>query len=231
MEKIYDLGDTEIYCEIYKEINSRMYIFIGEGRALIVDPCISEETVDFFKAERISHLLIILTHEHYDHISGVNYLRERFDTEVIASTTCAKMTISPRKNQAQYFRALMRILNKNTDLLEYYDENYSCEVDETFDGEYIFNWQQHTLQLTETPGHSEGSICILVDNEIVFTGDSLVNVAGEKIIVKGMGSSREDYLEKTTPYLQSLPDKVIVFPGHGDIAPLADLKVDIENFK
>ncbi len=228
MKKIYDLGQTEIYCEIYKVIDSRMYILINENKALIVDPCISEDVVALLKERQIADILIILTHEHYDHISGVNYLRERFDVIVLASEPCSEMTIDPKKNRARYFEFLIEISGGDLNLLEYYDKNYICAVDETFESQKLVQWQGHEFELTYTPGHSKGSICILLDKKIVFTGDSLVN--GHKVITKGNTGSKKDYLAYAKPYLDVLPAELMAFPGHGEIENLGKLRDEFGDF-
>ncbi len=228
MKKIYDLGKTEIYCEIFKVIDSRMYILINENKALIVDPCISEDVAALLKDRQVEDILVILTHEHYDHISGVNYLRERFDVTVIASETCAEMTIDPKKNRARYFEFLIEVSGGDLSLLENHDKTYSCSVDQTFKNQKLVKWQEHQFELTYTPGHSRGSICILLDKEIVFTGDSLVN--GHKVITNGTSGSKKDYSLYAKPYIDALPAELMVFPGHGEIGNLGRVRDEFGDF-
>ena len=57
-------------------IDSNMYVILENKKALIIDPCVSEEAKEYLKSEQVKEILVLLTHEHYDHISGVNWLRE-----------------------------------------------------------------------------------------------------------------------------------------------------------
>ena len=47
-----------------------------------------------------------------------------------------------------------------------FDEEYSCFADIGFEGIYDFIWEGISLHLVETPGHSKGSICVLVNNQL-----------------------------------------------------------------
>lgn len=51
--------------------------------------------------------------------------------------------------------------------------DYSCQADRSFEDHLTLEWQGNKIRLFECPGHSLGSICILVNNEILFSGDRL----------------------------------------------------------
>lgn len=91
---------------------------------------------------------------------------------------------------------------------------YSCEADEIFNGKKEWNFESHKIVMQETPGHSKGSICILVDEEILFSGDTLVT--GHETILRLPGGSKKDFASITLPYLESLDREIMVYPGHGE---------------
>ena len=160
---------------------------------------------------------MILTHEHYDHISGVNWLKENFENVcVLCSQLCADALDNPCRNLSEFWEVLfigkeeeIRECVKNMNIQPYY-----CKADETFEGEYEFIWQEHKVFLKETPGHSKGSICILVDEKILFSGDTLVT--GHETILRLPGGSKKDFAGITLPYLESLDKEIMVYPGHGE---------------
>lgn len=199
-------------------IDSRMYIIVFIDIAVIIDPNTDEEAFLFLEKRQITHCYIILTHEHYDHISGVNKFRERFNCTVICSKKCGENIKAAKKNLAAYFDVLLTCSNlKMPTGFLFEDYNYSCTADIVFQEKYILNLGSDELILTETPGHSEGSICIVMDNVILFSGDSLLNVP---VITKLPGGSRKEYEQITLPYLRELSKSLIVYPGHGDIFPI-----------
>ena len=72
---------------------------------------------------------------------------------------------------------------------------------------------EHLIRLYSTPGHSLGSICAVVDDKCIFTGDSLLNVP---VVTKLPGGSKKDYFEKTKVFFSKFDDDILVFPGHGN---------------
>ena len=80
------------------------------------------------------------------------------------------------------------------------------------------------IRLIHTPGHSPGSICILINDKYIFTGDGLVE--GNKVITKLPGGDRKKYNEITKPFLEKLSNQVVVFPGHGDEGVMRDFRIE-----
>ena len=58
-----------------------MYILEENNHYVLIDPCIIE--LPFVNASNIDY--IFLTHEHYDHVSGVNYWRDQSGASVVCS--------------------------------------------------------------------------------------------------------------------------------------------------
>ncbi len=210
-----------IYTYDFYPIDSRMYILLEHSKALVIDPCISEEALQLLRENDVEELLVLLTHEHYDHISGVNWFREHISSvEVFCSEKCAEALPEPSKNFSDFWEVLF--LGKDEDTQEYVKnmniQSYSCEADRTFEEECRMLWEGHSLWLKRTPGHSAGSICILLDENILFSGDSLVT--GYPTILRFPGGSRKDFKSVTIPFLESLDQETIVYPGHGEKQPL-----------
>lgn len=210
-----------IYTYDFYPIDSRMYILLENKKTLMIDPCASDEALQLLEENNVTEILILLTHEHYDHISGVNWLRERFPSvHVWCSLACAAALPKPSKNLSSFWEILF--IGKDEETQEYVRnmniQPYSCTADSTFENEYELSWEGHSLFLKETPGHSKGSICILMDKNILFSGDSLVT--GYPTVTRLPGGSKKDYAEITLPWFQSLDSSIMVYPGHGEKQPL-----------
>jgi glyoxylase-like metal-dependent hydrolase (beta-lactamase superfamily II) len=68
------------------------------------------------------------------------------------------------------------------------------------------------LHILYTPGHSNDSICVIVDEESIFTGDTLfVGNCGRVDLPGGNASAMFDSLHNK---LANLNDSLIVYPGH-----------------
>lgn len=203
-----------IYRFIFEPINSNMYIIVKSNQALVVDPFFDDCIKKFIQNNEITDVTILLTHEHYDHISGVNGFRELCDCTVFSNQYTKEKVMSPNNNLSKYFMALF--INKPVEeeiARKKYIENYVCKVDVSFIGNYEMIWNDLSIAMQETPGHTDGSICIMIDGEYVFTGDTLVE--GNKIITRLPGGSKKKYFEYTKPYLTSLGKNIFVLPGHG----------------
>ena len=89
---------------------------------------------------------------------------------------------------------------------------YIDQLEETFFIEEI------PVKILHTPGHSPGSVCILVENNI-FTGDTLMKgLLGRTDLPGGNKQDLTLSLEK----LKDLPGNIIIYPGHGPETILSD---------
>lgn len=217
MKCSYLIADHTVYVFTMPVVNSNMYILLEKDSALIIDPFISREAKELLSNLKVQYCTILLTHEHYDHISGVNYFRKNFFCRVICTKTCADRISDPKKNTSAYFPALF--LSKETseqeEILKMFDTNYQCYADEFYLGELQIQWNHLTLNLSETPGHSPGSQIIDIEKKWYFTGDSLI--PGESVITRLPGGSRKDYEHIVIPYLRKISSDSIIFPGHGNV--------------
>lgn len=206
----FTIDGVEIHRYVFEPISSNMYIIIKNNTALIIDPHVNEEADGMLRQYEVDKIWIILTHEHFDHISGVNYFRENWSCTVICGQRAKDRLPDPSKNLAMYYEVLF--INKECEKIEF-DTEYRCYADIGFEGEYEFDWNGIDVHLVETPGHSKGSICIVMNKKYIFTGDSLVE--DNEIITRLPGGSKEEYLSITKPFLDRLDKNMIVFPGHG----------------
>ena len=123
-----------------------------------------------------------------------------------------KILKSSRKNLSRYFDAFCELQTWVTVEEPVVNIDYSCQADRSFEDHLTLEWQGNKICLFECPGHSLGSICILVNNEILFSGDSLFR---DYPTTTGLpGGSKKKWQEKSLPLLKSLPEDVFVYPGH-----------------
>lgn len=73
-----------------------MYLIIEGTRAIVIDPY-----DDTSVAAGLTIDYILLTHEHYDHISGVKAWKARTNATVICSKACSTRISNPKGNLAR----------------------------------------------------------------------------------------------------------------------------------
>ena len=133
---------------------------------------------------------ILLTHGHMDHTGGVDELAAVYNVPVALSEMDEKMTLEDKR--------LYGILHKKAEI------NITEKV--------VFNIGSHEVKCIETPGHTPGGVCFLVD-DMLFTGDTLF--AGSIGRTDLAGGDFDTLMSSIKVKLMSLKDDTIVFPGHG----------------
>ena len=229
--------DHELYRFVLPLMTSNMYVMISGNEALIIDPNPSPDALKLLKDNHIKKITVILTHEHFDHISGVNGLREYASSvlgggecTVYADKACAEAVKDPGRNLSRFFEAMFILRSEEERMMaaEVFDSRYFCEADVCFEEIMELSWDDLRCVLRETPGHSAGSICVEIrdaDDSLlaVATGDSLVE--GNKVITRFPGGSKADYNNITRPYLESIGPDILILPGHGEISLMRNLEL------
>lgn len=190
-------------------MSSNCYLLVDEAtmHCICIDPG-SEKSlreIDYIEKNELTLDYIILTHEHTDHTWGCNALVEKFGARVVCSEVC-------KENLANEFQAYFLLYYDNPDY------HYTvCNVDKTTEElGGALNWQGHSLKFVYTPGHSMGSICILVEG-MLFTGDTVMQT---KPYINKRNGSKEKFKESIEMILDMFDGNQVIYPGHGDLFKL-----------
>ncbi len=214
-----------VYRSIWNAMNSNMFVILKDAQALIIDSNIDEELISLFKKNQIRQVSIILTHEHYDHTFGVPWLQEQFDATLICNRPCAVRVAEGRRNIPRLvsFVLSQRDQEDGGNRYEEFKKMYkpfTLHADIIYDSPCEFELLGLKFKATQTPGHSPGSWCLVVDDSFVITGDCLIQ--NTPVLERFKESSPEDYRNITLPYLKGLDENLYVLPGHGDPFVLKD---------
>ena len=200
-------------------LDTNSYLLEEDKHLLIIDPAVHTAVLE--KCRNAASVTVLLTHEHFDHIGGLNQIREVCSPTcvVIAGKICSDWIQGAKTNLSAYADVLAELGGKQ--IPEHWSP-FSCKAaDITFDNHYAFHWMGHRVELFSTPGHSAGSCCIVLD-DILFVGDTVLE---NNLMVKFPGSSKKLYREVTVPLLEKLllgalasENRVThVYPGHGEV--------------
>ncbi len=150
---------------------------------------------------------IILTHTHFDHIYGINELLEQFpDSRIYVANEIGKEALYDAKKNASRYTEYGPIVIKDT-------------ADVRMPEPLMTLWPDVVMQVMWTPGHSEDSLCFVVDN-MMFTGDTLIN--NVRTVTKLRGGSEEKLKRSMAQISQFVKRGFVIFPGHGEVFNLDD---------
>lgn len=225
---IFKYDDLLVYRSIYAPVSSNMFVLISGSEAIVFDPNENDELLQLFHEKSVERVHILLTHGHYDHISGVLWLKEHTQAEVYCQERCADRLANSKRPLSRLVALVLAEQDRKDGGHRYQDfkksyKPFTIEADITFEKEDWLKFGELEFKVTSTPGHSEGSTCYILNDRLVFTGDTLLEV--NAAITRFPGGNTKDYHEIALPYLQSLDKKMIVMPGHGDPFVLSETKI------
>ena len=146
---------------------------------------------------------IILTHEHFDHCWGVNYLLANFPAaQLVATKHCAEWVEKPWN----YFNQL------------YYNSEEMYQIEQVDihveDIDWNLLWGDVPVVFINTPGHSDKGICIEIGGSL-FTGDTILYQT-KPLLKKKYGASKDELKQSIEKIYHSYPGDTKVYPGHGE---------------
>ena len=166
------------------------YLLANDTEAVVIDPGYEADTIlDALAGKTLK--AILLTHGHFDHVGAVK--------ELVAETGCevwihaAEATMPPMVTAGPLY------------FTHTYDE-----------GDTVSPIAGLELTVLHTPGHTPGSVCLLMGNEM-FSGDTLFACSFGRTDLPG-GDPRK--MMESLRRLASLQGNFFIHPGHGDSTTL-----------
>lgn len=157
-----------------------------------------DKAVDFLVNENLKLHYVLETHAHADHLSGSQFIKEKYPT--------AKLAIGAEIQSVQ--KTFKHLFN-----FKEFNEN-GIQFDLLLkDNEELHAGSLH-IKTLYTPGHTPACVSYLINNEAVFTGDVLfMHDYGTGRCDFPGGSSSAMY-DSVTKRLYTLPDSTEVYVGH-----------------
>lgn len=194
--------------KILKTVNTfareNTYYLVNDQACLVIDPG-SDTDVICQKLTEINKPVaaILLTHAHYDHIMGVDVVREMFGQPLVyVSEKEESWLYTPTENLSG--------LSRHNDMADVIIK----PADHYFKYEEPYDIAGFHFQVLRTPGHSHGGVSfVFPKEELVFSGDALFKEAIGRTDLPT--SNFEDLITSIKTQLFTLPKHYMVYPGHG----------------
>lgn len=176
-------------------LDTNCYLLSENGNGIVIDAGFEADRIlETAKSLNVKITSILLTHGHYDHVGAVAELVRK---------TGAKVYISEKD---------FALANSYKNL----GFSFGC-VTEKFDADVIVSEGEYDVdgipvKVIETPGHTEGGVCYIIDGAL-FSGDTLFNCSyGRTDFPTGdYGALKKSIIEK----LFGLDRDMKVYTGHG----------------
>ena len=157
------------------------------------------------KEKNLNVKYLFCTHLHFDHIMGIEDIREDLPNAKLAFH---KKELDVLKNMGRIAR-----------IFEFKSSSIG-ELEIPIENGQIFNVGDIELRAILSPGHTPGSICFYFDKSLL---------SGDVLFYRGVG--RTDFfggsfevLEESIKNLFQLPNETKVYPGHGDFTDIGSEK-------
>jgi hydroxyacylglutathione hydrolase len=194
------VGTYEITALTTGRFKENAYVVVATGDCLLVDPGAEPEFIEsFLRLHALTPQRIVLTHGHFDHLGAVSTLMTQF------SIPCAAHRLEERlvRQAATYaFR---------------FDRGGAAVTVPRglafFDGTSDLDWNGRSIGVLAMPGHTAGSVALVLDGAAAFVGDTLFY---ERIGPTTYPESDPAAIDiSVATLLDTLPSPCIIFPGHG----------------
>lgn len=159
------------------------------------------EILNDVKSLELNVKYILLTHGHFDHVMGVNEMAKALDAQVLVN---------------QNDVVLMDNINEFGRLFGF-DNIEPPKHDILVQDKDIFSIGSLQIKAIHTPGHTEGGICYLIENNL-FCGDTVFRGTYGRTDLFGGDFKKIIYSIKEV--LFKLEDSVKLYPGHGETSDM-----------
>ena len=196
IHEILPVGPLQCNCSIVGDETSREAIVIDPGDEI-------ESVLAILQKHNLVVKQIVVTHAHIDHVGGATKLKKATGAPILLNENDSKL-LAMLDVQASWVG--MRTPG------EVQIDQHVAEGDKVKAGAL-------NAEVLHTPGHTEGSICLLFKPEnLLIAGDTLF--AGSIGRTDLPGGNYKKIMDSLRGKLMALPDQIVVVPGHGPLTTI-----------
>ncbi len=203
----------EIECYTGGFFQTNGYLLTGAAGQILVDA--PEGVAAWLREKGVQLDVLLLTHQHYDHVIDVAELKRAYPA-------CRILAHSGYDTDLTLEAFLQQSIGWAAEIEPY-------TVEETLEGQDQIEVAGQGFELRHVPGHSPDSLCYFFASQSSGGADSVPVLLGGDVLFEG-GIGRTDFPHGDTELLLggirdkvlTLPDDTTVYPGHGPPTTVGD---------
>lgn len=183
------------------QLSVNCYIVENNDYCIIIDPgSETDKIINYIEQKNLNVEAILLTHGHFDHFSEAELISRKYNISIYVHKDDYELLYDEKLNISYYVPGLENIKLSKDIKVEIIDEK--------------LEFKTCSFDVFHVPGHSPGSVCFYnKDLGVCFTGDAIFQLSigrtdftycNENLLKQGIRSK-----------LLTLPNKTILYPGHG----------------
>ena len=194
--KIFPVGPLQCNCSVIGDEQTR--------EAMVIDPGDQvDEILEILRQANLTLKYIVVTHAHIDHVGGAMKLKAATGAPILLN---------------QNDLTLLKMLDIQAAWIGMRPPG-AVKIDESLDDGQSLRVGNIVSNVIQTPGHTEGSICLFFPKEKkLIAGDTLF--AGSIGRTDLPGGSYEKIMRSLHSRVLALPDDTQVVPGHGPVTTI-----------
>lgn len=183
------------------ENNNYLVIDKSSKEAALIDCSHMDESILLeLKKHNATLKYVLLTHGHFDHISGLNNLPS--ETKVLMHSADMEW---------------IKEVNNYLPMLGMPSMDIP-KIDRYINDEEIISLGKSKIKVIHTPGHTQGGVCFYV-NENLFSGDTIFKESIGRTDLPG--GDYDQIIDSIQQKILTLPNDTIIYPGHGKTTTVA----------
>lgn len=194
------MSEFRVKCFVVGSVATNCYLAYNEEtkRAVVVDPGDRAEEIQAeCESLGLKPEAILLTHGHFDHMMAAEELRTLWGVKIYAGEKEEALLADSKVNM----------------MFRYTRKDIGLKADVLLKDNEVFEAAGFTWIYMETPGHTIGSGCYYIEAEgALFSGDTLFQLSYGRVDFPT--GDANDMLNSIRRLLTTLPDEVMVYPGH-----------------
>ena len=198
----------------FNPFSENTYLVYDEtGEGVVIDPGCYEKVekdtlAQFIESKKIKIKYLLNTHCHIDHVLGNDFVKEKYNVPLLINKNDEPVLMSVKAYASSYGFNLYR---------EALPDGYLAEGDTVSFGNIIFD-------VLFLPGHAPGHIGFYhKDSNSLLSGDVLFEQSIGRTDLPG--GDFNTLIKSIHQKIFTLPDEVIVYPGHGDTTTVGEEKI------